>query len=95
LDPHGNVYVADQNHNAIRRGIPLPAAQPIALTGDTLALSWSAAVGQVLQAQYTSDLSLTNWTHFGDQFICTNSTVTITDSIASDPQRLYRLLVTP
>ena len=95
LDGRGNVYVADDGHNAIRRGIPLPVAQPVTVTDNTLTLTWIAAVGRLLQAQYTTDLGQTNWTNLGDQFVCTNSTITVRDSVISNPQRLYRLLVTP
>jgi len=95
LDSRGNVYVADQLHNAIRRGIPLPVCQAAALANDTLTLTWNAAVGQVLQIQYTTDLGQTNWTNLGEQFVCTNSTIPVTDLITSGPQRFYRALVTP
>jgi sugar lactone lactonase YvrE len=95
LDSRGNVYVADFNNNAIRRGIPLPVFQTTTLTNDMLTLTWSAAVGQILQVQYTTDLGQTNWTNLGDQFVCTSSTVSVPDSVASDAQRLYRVLVTP
>ena len=95
LDTRANVYVADYKNNMIRRGIPLPLAQPITVVDTTLTLTWSAAVGQLLQVQYTSDLGQTNWTNLGDQFVCTNSTVTVPDSVASDAQRLYRVVVAP
>jgi hypothetical protein len=95
LDRRGNVYVADQLHNAIRRGIPLPLAQPLLLAENGLTLAWNAVVGQVLQVQYTTDLGQNNWSNLGDQFVCTNSTVTVPDSVASDAQRLYRVVVTP
>ncbi len=95
LDRRGNVYVADADNNAIRRGIPLPVCATSVLTGNTLTLGWSAAVGQLLQMQTTSDLAQANWTNWGDPFVCSNSTVTLQDPAASDAQRFYRLLVTP
>jgi hypothetical protein len=95
LDSRGNVYVADQYNGAIRRGIPLPVAQPVTVIDTTLTLAWSAVVGQLLQVQYTTDLGQNNWSNWGDQFVCANSTVSVPDSAASDAQRLYRLVVTP
>ena len=87
--------MADYNNNAIRRGIPLPVFQATALTNGALTLTWSAAVGQTLQVQYTTDLSQTNWTNLGDQLVCTNCTMTARDSATSGPQRFYRVLVMP
>ena len=95
VDSRGNVYVADELNNAIRRGIPLPVFQPTTLTNTTLTLTWSVAVGQVLQVQYTADMSQINWTNLAGQFVATNCTITVPDSVTSGPQRFYRVLVTP
>ncbi len=95
VDSRGNVYVADQGHNAIRRGIPLPVCQAAALANDTLTLTWNAAVGQVLQMQYTTDVGQSNWISLGEQFVCTNSTIQVPDLVISGAQRYYRVLVTP
>ena len=95
VDSRGNVYVADENHNAIRRGIPLPVCQAAALANETLTLTWNAAVGQVLQMQYTTDPSQLDWTNLGERFVCTNSTLLVRDVVTSAPQRFYRVLVTP
>jgi sugar lactone lactonase YvrE len=95
LDSRANVYVADYKNNAIRRGIPLPVAQTPVLANGTPTLTWTAAVGQLLQVQYTTDLDPANWTDLGDQFVCTNSTITVPDSVSAAPQRFYRLVVTP
>jgi sugar lactone lactonase YvrE len=95
LDNRGNVYVVELGNNTIRRGIPLPVCQVPTLTNETLTLTWNAAVGQILQMQYTTDLGQTNWANLGDPFVCTNSTVTVPDSTAPHAQRFYRVLVTP
>ena len=95
LDSRGNVYVADQYHNAIRRGTPLPVCLAAALANDTLTLTWNAAFGQVLQMQCTTDVGQTNWANLGEQFVCTNSTIQVSALVTSTPQRFYRVLVIP
>ena len=81
VDSRGNVYVADDHHNAIRRGIPLPVFQAATLANETLTLTWKAAVGQMLQMQYTTDLGRPNWTNSGERFVSTNSTVPVRDAV--------------
>ena len=95
VDSRGDVYVVEVGNNLIRRGVPLPTAQPPTLTNSTLTLTWSVAVGQLLQFQYTTNLSQTDWNNSGGQFVATSSSISLSDSINSGPQRYYRVLVMP
>jgi sugar lactone lactonase YvrE len=95
VDGRGNVYVADAINNAIRLGIPMPVARAWTMTNGRLSMSWDVVVGQVLQIQYATNLAVPTWRSMSGPTTATNSTFTVSDSASDDPQRYYRVVVTP
>jgi hypothetical protein len=65
--------------------------QAVALTNNTLALTWSAGAQGSYQLQYTSDLSSSNWSNLGSVLIATGPILTATDSITNASQRFYHV----
>jgi len=72
-----------------------PAFQMLTLTGNTFAFSWNAVTGTVYQLQYKTNLLQTNWINLGGAITAADVTVSTNDVIGPDPQRFYRLLVSP
>jgi hypothetical protein len=64
-------------------------------TGSTLGLAWSAVAGQTYQVQYNTTLGQTNWINLGSPLTATDGTATDSDTIGPDPQRLYRVVLSP
>ena len=80
-----------------RLGIPMPAVfKTITLTNGVATLAWSAVAGQTYLAQYSTDLSQTNWNALGKFVVATNGTMTATDpNAAGSPPRYYRVVLFP
>ena len=76
--------------------VPLPPViKTLTLTNGTVTLTWSAVAGQTYQAQYSDDLTQTNWTFFTKPSVANSGVMTATDSagIASSAQRFYRVVL--
>jgi len=71
----------------------LPGA-PSVINGN-LALRWTSLAGQVYQPQYTTSLNPPAWNDLGNRITAIDSTTTAFDSIGSDPQRFYRVVLVP
>jgi uncharacterized repeat protein (TIGR03803 family) len=69
--------------------------QAVALTSETLRLTWSTEPGGVYQLQYTSDLSASNWVNLSSAFTATGTTLTAIDTVASGLRRFYRVALLP
>ena len=76
-------------------GIPAPVFQSVSLTNDAIAFTWSTLSSLVYQVQYTTDLTQTNWTDLGTSILASNDTLSVSDPIGPDPQRFYRVKITP
>ena len=64
-------------------------------TAGTFTLSWSALMGRGYQVQFKSDLAQTNWTDSGGPRTATNTTMTASSNVGSDPQRFHRVVRLP
>jgi hypothetical protein len=69
--------------------------QSVVQTNNTIQFGWSAQAGLVYQVQYDTSLDPTGWINLGSPLTATSSTVSVTDTPGSDPQRFYRLVVLP
>jgi hypothetical protein len=73
--------------------IPATAFLTVTKTNGTVQLTWNALTGLRYQAEYKTNLSQANWTNTGDVITATNSAATFSDSVGTDPQRFYRVLL--
>jgi uncharacterized repeat protein (TIGR03803 family) len=74
--------------------LPIPSApviSSITQTNNTVLFSWSANPGSSYQVQYTTDIASGNWSNLGGVIFATNSSAFISDPIAGDAQRFYRV----
>jgi subtilase family serine protease len=75
--------------------IPPPVFQSAASTNGTITLTWAAVAGVAYQLQYTTNLSLLNWSNLGAPITATSGAIATSDVQPADPQRFYRVLVAP
>lgn len=77
--------------------VPSVGFQNAAVSGGNLNLSWSTAPGLTYQVQYTDDLTLPAWTNLGPPTLATGTTLSLSETNISlgDPQRFYRLVLSP
>ena len=84
-------YGGEGGAGAVFRLTIEPEFQAVTLIGGSLNLTWSTEAGGTYQLQYTSDLSLTNWTNLGSPVTATAAILNTTDSVTNAPRRFYRL----
>jgi uncharacterized repeat protein (TIGR03803 family) len=70
-----------------------PVISSVTQTSGALAFTWSANPGSSYQIQFATAAASTNWSNLGAAIIATNSTASVSDPIASDPQRFYRFVL--
>jgi len=62
--------------------------------GGSLSFTWSAISNQLYQIQAEFDVTQPDWSNFGPAFVATNSTMTISETIGTNGQLFYRVLIT-
>ena len=72
-----------------------PAFHNVTRTGAGITLSWDTWPGLRYQPQYRTNLVDGGWLNLGDAFTATNASATLIDPVPADPQRFYRILLTP
>lgn len=75
--------------------VPTPTLQAVSLTNNSVAFTWNTLPGLVYQPQYKTDLTQITWTNLGNSLTATNNTITLLDALAPDPQRFYRVILSP
>jgi subtilase family serine protease len=70
-----------------------PAFASVAASNGALQFNWSALPGFSYQLQSTTNLAAPLWINSGAPITATNGAASATNSIASDPQMFYRLLL--
>ena len=58
-------------------------------------LAWNALMGRAYQVQFNTDLNQTNWNNLVLRLTATNTAMSPLDSVVSEPQRSYRVLLLP
>lgn len=86
-------YFAVDNVSVIP--VPAPVLQPPALAGGALHLAWTALPGVRYQVQYKTNLAQANWINLGGSNPATTNPMTLTDPLATDPRRFYRVTLVP
>jgi hypothetical protein len=77
-------------------GAASPKLQIVANPAGGLSFSWIPLRGRAYQLQYSTNLTLGNWTDLGGAITSTNSPATASDPMVQDArQRFYRLLLLP
>ena len=75
--------------------VPPPDFLTVSQTGATLAMTWSATVGQSYQLLYKTDLNQPTWNNLNNSLTATNPIMTTFDAMGPDQQRFYRILLLP
>jgi uncharacterized repeat protein (TIGR03803 family) len=70
-----------------------PVLQGAQKTSGGFSFSWSAVAGQNYQPQYKTNLSSKTWIDLGSSVTSTNGMMSISNSVASDPSRFYRVIL--
>lgn len=68
-----------------------PAFASMAITNGGLLFNWSAVPGLFYQLQYATNLAMPLWINSGSPILATNGAVSVTNPLAADPQRFYRV----
>jgi hypothetical protein len=73
-----------------------PVIQPFTLFTGGVSLTWNTFVNVPYQVQYKTNLTqVGGWLNLGSPITASGSTVTISNSIGSDPMRFYRVVLLP
>jgi uncharacterized repeat protein (TIGR03803 family) len=74
---------------------PPPNFLTVQETDAMLTLTWSATVGQSYQMQFKTNLNQTIWNNLDDALTATNPIMTTYEVVGPDPQRFYRVQLSP
>ena len=96
----GNLYGTTASGTTTPQGTvfrlpPPPAFLKWWQTNGLMMFTWSSATGQVYQLQFTTNLNQSAWNNLGTTVNGTNSTMTRSDSMGSNPRRFYRVGLLP
>jgi hypothetical protein len=72
-----------------------PVFQGVTLANGAITLTWTALPGLAYQVQYTTNLAGNLWNNIGSAVTATNATLTLSDVQPPDPQRFYRVVMSP
>jgi hypothetical protein len=77
--------------------VPLltPLFKTLQRTANHISLTWSALPGLSYQLQSTADPGSGAWANLGDPIATNDSVITVSDDITAQPQRFYRIVLTP
>ena len=75
--------------------VPAPPFQTVTAGAGTVSFTWNAMVGLSYQVQYKTNLTQPAWSDLGAPLVATNNTPSASDTTGPDPQRFYRLSVSP
>jgi uncharacterized repeat protein (TIGR03803 family) len=95
-DFYGTTYDggAYNKGTVFRLSLPLPPVfKSITETAGSVTLVWNSVAGRTYQLQYSTNLPQTNWVNLGGAVLATNGVMSATDSIGTDPQRFYRVVL--
>jgi uncharacterized repeat protein (TIGR03803 family) len=79
----------------IFRLVQSPAATSITQSNDLVTLNWASFTGAVYRVEYRTNLTLGTWLTLAPTVPSAGNTTAFTDSISSDPQRYYRVVLLP
>ena len=68
-----------------------PILQFMALTNGTFTFKCTAGCGLVYQAQFSTNLTSTNWINVGNCITGTDDTISVSDGVTTEPNRFYRI----
>ena len=74
---------------------PPPVIQSTVVSGGNIILTWSAVPGGNYQAQYSTNISVSNWVAIVPNVTASGTTASITNAIGVLPQQFYRILLLP
>jgi uncharacterized repeat protein (TIGR03803 family) len=87
---------SDRYGTVFKVSIPMaPKLQSLNRTNGSMLLTWSSVAEQTYQLQFNSDLSSTNWINLGASTLATNGSMSASDSVGTDLQRFYRVVLLP
>ncbi len=84
------VFVAATNAPAPPRFVAITPAH-----AGQFALTWSSIPGRSYQVQFKTDLTQTTWTNLGGPLVAPGPLSSASDAVASNPQRFYRVVLSP
>ena len=93
---YGTTYDGGANGKGTVFRLSLPVAPvflSIAKSAGTVTLVWSSVASQTYQLEYTTNLAQPGWNNVGGGVVATNGTLSATDSVGTDPDRFYRVVL--
>ncbi|HXP61131.1 MAG TPA: LamG-like jellyroll fold domain-containing protein [Dongiaceae bacterium] len=94
-----NALTAAQIQQVLSAATNAPAPPQLLATAPSgaaqLSLTWTSIPGRSYQLQFKTDLTQPTWTNLGSPLLATTPLSSASDTLASAPQRFYRVLLLP
>ena len=71
-----------------------PQITSITNNAGTITIRWSSVPTRTYRVEYKSDLSTATWTQVGGNVTATGTSSSLSDTIAADVRRFYRVVLT-
>ena len=78
----------------VNAAVPRPQITSITNNAGTITIQWSSVPTHTYRVEYKGDLNAATWTQVGGIITATGTTSSITDTIAADVRRFYRVVLT-
>jgi hypothetical protein len=72
-----------------------PVIESINVSNDVVTVTWSAIAGLTYKLQFKTNITDTNWSAVPPDVTATGSSVTNTDTLSTEVERYYRVLLVP
>jgi hypothetical protein len=90
-----NTFTVVVQHTPTGPSNPPPVIQLFTVNSGIATITWTTVTNRTYRLQYTETLTNINWIDVPPDILASGPTITVTNSIGSDLQRQYRVILLP
>lgn len=95
VDGFGKLFIADENNNSVREGVPLSAEPPRLFArfslNQNLTLDWTTVPGSYYQLEYNTDATSSGWSELGSMIHAVTYAISTNISVGPNQTLFFRV----